>query len=126
MPEQGQGKDDSVFDFLYADHDRIGLYMSQLNQFGNLTSLVRTTEASDKKTFEGKIPTLVGMGSESASRNAGTKTYDPRWTQCLAFLDELQERDMISRSMTDVGIGQFVLCSGDLAVVDIGGMQRLL
>ena len=126
MPEQDQESEDSVFDFLYVDHDRIGLYISQFNDFGSLTSLVRTSEASGKKDFKGKVPTMLEMGSESSSRTSSTKSFDPRWTECLAFMDELQARDMIKRSVTGIGIGQFVLCGGDLAIVDIGAMQRFL
>jgi len=126
MPEQDQENENSVFDFLYVDHERIGLYISQLNEFGSLTSLVRTSETSGKKDFKGKIPAVAEMSAESASRISSTKNFDTRWTQCLSFLDELQSRDMINRSISGIGIGQIILCSGDLAIVDIGGLQRFL
>ncbi|MBN9091445.1 MAG: hypothetical protein J0J01_31385 [Reyranella sp.] len=126
MPEQDHESEDSVFDFLYVDHDRIGLYISQLNDFGSLTSLVRTSETSDKKDFKGKVPVLAEMGAESSARTSSTRSFDPRWTQCLTFLDELHARNMINPSVTGVGIGRFVLCGGNLAIIDIGAMQRLL
>ena len=39
----------SVFDFIYVDQRRIGLYLAQFSDFGNLTKLVRSVRVSDAK-----------------------------------------------------------------------------
>ncbi|MFN4163685.1 MAG: hypothetical protein ACK4GK_03855 [Ferrovibrio sp.] len=126
MPEQDQEKKNSVFDFLYVDHDRIGLYLSQFNNFGRLTSLTRSTDVSDKSDIRGKLPQILDIGSESLSKTGVSKAYDPRWVECLAFLDELQARDLIVRDLSKSAVGQFILANGDLSIIDIGTMQKAL
>ena len=62
---QEQESRDSVFDFLYVDNRRIGLYLSQFSEFGNLTSLVQSVSTTDSKSIKGSIG-AIGASSDKA------------------------------------------------------------
>jgi hypothetical protein len=53
-------------------------------------------------------------GSETSER-----VYDPLWTNALAFLDYLEERNMIQLDIHKARIGQFVLATGQLLIIDV-------
>lgn len=60
-------------------------------------------------------------GSESMERS-----YDPFWTNALAFLDYLTERNLIQPQIDEAKLGQFVLVRGTLSVLDFSLIQERL
>jgi hypothetical protein len=124
MGERDRESGDSVYDLLYADHTRVGIYLSQFNDHGALTQLARSVQATDKKDFKGNVG-FASMGGDSSQQTGLTKTFDPRWAQCLALMDELYSRDMINAEHDTANIGEFVLASGSLIVADTETVQRL-
>lgn len=129
----------SVFDFLYHDPQRIGSFLSQMDSGGLLkgVKLSNTVNDSHSDTAGGQVAgdTLVLKGKASssstlttASVETGENTYDPLWTNARAFLDYLAQRNLINRHLNDASIGQFVLVTGNLTVLDfimLRGMWKL-
>lgn len=134
--EQDPQKDASVFDFLYHDARRVASFLSQFDKNGSLTSLTRSEVAERSKTDSGKFETSGGVpgvvkasGVHQQDVSAGlskenAKTYDPLWSNALALLDYLSDREMIERDISSARIGQFLLVKGKLAITDLGIVQR--
>ena len=121
---------DSVYDFFYHDARRVGSFLAQLDSSGYLTGL-KQTEAAESGSV-GKVGGGIGASAYFLRGNAtlddqsslGEKqslerTYDPLWTNALTLLDSLSERGMIQRNLIDARIGQFVLVTGNLIVIDL-------
>jgi len=54
--ERAQKEGGSVYDFLYADHERIAVLHSQFNEFGHLTRLVKQATVANE-VGGGGLPT---------------------------------------------------------------------
>jgi hypothetical protein len=59
----------------------------------------------------------------SDERDAAERTYDPLWRNGLILRDWLEEADLINRDITKTSIGQFVIVSGDLSVLNAAIMR---
>ena len=117
-------KENSVFDFLYVDHHKIGLYLSQFSDFGNLTNLVHSQRAGDETSLRGGIPS-VAQGEAKESQQTGIeKHFDTQWSQVLDFLDELQTRGMVRRNSEDASIGRLLLIPGNLFLVNMRSFEK--
>jgi hypothetical protein len=75
-------KRDSVFDFLYVDRHRIGLYLSQFSEFGNLTNLVHSERAGDETVLSAGVPSLAKGEAKQSKANkqelSGTTIHSGR------------------------------------------------
>lgn len=113
-----QGEDDSVFDFLYIDSQRIALFLSQFGQYGHLTAL--TKSATISSTREGGVDVKLAKfeGSEG-EQSTLSEQFSAQWVAPLTFLDEADQRRMIVRGLQDARIGQLVLAEGSLEVRDL-------
>jgi hypothetical protein len=60
-------------------------------------------------------------GSEESER-----IYDPLWANALAFLNQLTDRDLIIRDVSNAKIGQIVLISGALDILDLQIVGQLM
>lgn len=119
---RAQEKDDSVYDFLYVDFRRIALFLSQFTQYGHLTSLTRT--ATETTASGGGMNVhVVKLDGSSAAQTSQTRQFDPQWIAPLSFLDEASKKGMIVRGLKGARIGQFVLVSGALRVLDASFMK---
>ena len=131
-------KQDSVFDFLYCDTRRIGSFLSQFDDAGHLQQIIeresatKGTKRSFKVNFGGGATVLGtgGSGNIGLERGPGEhgyeaseRVYDPLWTNARTFLDYLAERDMIERDIAAARIGQFVLVSGELEVLNLAMLR---
>lgn len=136
--ESGLQEKNSVYDFLYQDVHRIGSFLSQFDPNGHLQSSTRSNSlsqnrsASEDKSLTGKLP-IVAEGKVANShsnsefnKNDSSKTYDPLWQNSLALLDYLEQRNLINKNILNSHIGQFVLVTGKLVILDIGFIQRIL
>lgn len=134
--DQGPRESASVLDFLYYDARRVGVFLSQFNNYGHLTQLTKGREATERaKTSDvvdgsvsvpgfAKARGSYGSENESLDRLGNQETYDPTWVNLLTFLDIVSERDMLKRDVNEAGIGQFVLASGDLQIFDLQIVEK--
>jgi hypothetical protein len=106
---------------------------------GHLKAFKRTRNVNDAQSdavggsVAGDILVAKGRANAtttvSSQANEGSEsTYDPLWTNARAFLDFLAQRNFIQRDLEAATIGQFVLGSGGLSVLDfvmLRGMWKL-
>jgi hypothetical protein len=129
LADEGSGAP-SVLDFLYHDSRRIGSFLSQFEGDGHLEKLTRTKDGSrgKKENSAHEIKGNVGLaggivkgGTETALEMAEgySRVFDPYWANARAFLDYLNDNDMIQRDMSAANVGQFVLAKGYLSVLDL-------
>lgn len=121
---------------MYYDKKRVASFLSQFNNFGHLKELTEGESASRTKSestsggVSGGIPAVI---SGDASHDAGTgasysndtnRIYDPTWTNALSFLDYLSEKQLLNRDISNASIGQFVLHSGALNILDLSLIEK--
>lgn len=134
--EQDEQKNNSVYDFLYYDKQRVGSFLAQFSDAGHLQQIRESESASKgaKRGFKvGAGATVMGTGGNlSFDRSPGEygseateRTYDPLWTNALEFLKSLAERKLINRNVTGARIGQFVLASGALSITDMPLLRKI-
>jgi hypothetical protein len=105
-----QEKDDSVFDFLYVDVQRIAVLLAQFDEYGHLTGLTKTvsTGSNTGGTWNVSVAKRDFSDSEQSSLQ---KQYDQRWIAPLTFLDKTQsmmKRDLAPGEMLRVDTGCLV------------------
>ncbi|BDV34675.1 hypothetical protein [Methylocystis iwaonis] len=131
QPQKDQQKS-SVFDFLYHDARRVSSFLAQFSDYGHLLS-VKATEATGQastKRFDtsvsGALPIVANAKGEwqqsttDDERDSAERTFDPIWANALNLLAFLSERELIERDITAARIGQFILVSGRLDLIDLG------
>jgi hypothetical protein len=138
--ELDEHPESSVYDFLYCDTRRIGSYLSQFDNSGLLEKVIQRESASkgSKRGYAfnlGGGATLVGTGGSGnlgltvtpavGGTESSERVYDPYWANARAFLDFLEDAQMLVRDLNAAGIGQFVLASGSLSVIDIATIKRM-
>jgi hypothetical protein len=122
-----------VYDFLYHDARRVGSILSQLGKFGHLQGLKHrkgTAEGSASKAksaASGGVPAgVLKLGADNEHQHderhdeALESSYDPLWLNALDLYEKLDEFGLLVRDLSKARIGQFVLATGDLAVIDLG------
>lgn len=122
----------SVLDILYCDGRRIGAFLSQFDDLGVPTrvSVSESVQKARGRAFRfGVSGGVTGIGNASLNVERGpaaiggqeseTRDYDPLWANAFALLDYLESNSLISREPTGARIGQFVLATGSLAVMDL-------
>lgn len=137
--EQNTG---SVYDFLYNDARRVGSFLSQFDTFGHLQNVTvdETASKGTKRGFSVKLSGSVPVpgalesaeGGITLARDPGqsgteglARGYDPLWTNALSLLDYLDERGLIHRDITKARLGQFVIASGELTVLNPEMLQKM-
>jgi hypothetical protein len=135
--ERVEPKLDSVYDFIYVDYRRIGLFLSQFDDSGLLQQLEQSEAVTEGTDNTGDRSVGVNVGVFSGKSGSGRKTtegrsesskrvYDPLWTNVLTFLDFLQERDLLRRDIKAARIGQIGLFSGSLTIVNASLLKTVL
>lgn len=135
--EQDERTTDSVFDFLYHDGRRIASLLAQFDPSGHLTQLSQGKSASkgrDSSSSADGSASVPGI-AKYENRNQETITrsheeevmrvYDPTWSNARTLLDVLDEKGLIQRQIEDAHIGQIVLVSGKLSILDLGMVQQM-
>ena len=118
-------KNDSVFDFLYYDRQRVGSFLAQFDDSGHLQQ-VKASDSASKGTKRGlKIgagASYFGTGGNlNFERSPGEhgveateRIYDPLWSNALTLLDYLESANLICR---DVAAGHLTATFGTLSVL---------
>ncbi len=125
----------SVYDFLYHDTARVASFLAQFDPSGHLTGVEQTDTAeqtsSDKTggSVKGGVPTLLGTsatyeGQSSTRGGEGSKrTYDPLWANARELLALLADR--LVRDLRQARMGQFVIATGSLSVLDLSLFKQI-
>jgi hypothetical protein len=125
-----------VYDFLYHDARRIASFLAQFKTYG-VPQNVKASESAGRATSTktaisagGGVP-LVAQGqaaldqtNTSDERDATEHTYDPLWRNALDLRDYLEEEGLINRDITAANIGQFIIASGELTVLNAAVMRE--
>ena len=140
-PKSGEGSDrpesDSVYDFLYHDAQRIGSFLGQFDPDGHLKGLQTSADTGRSRGSKtagggtGGVP-LIATGTASHEQDeaqhwdrGAQRTYDPLWANARAFLDYIAQADLVERDAAKAAIGQFVLISGQVFVLDTAILKAL-
>jgi hypothetical protein len=118
-------KVDSVCDFLYVDARRIGILISQLDggDDGVVTELSRQVITSSEAS--GAVSVAVVKGDYKEGENVALfRKFDPQWLTPLRFLDLAQ--DMIVKDLAAATLGQLVIKSGSLSLLDHSILLKVL
>ena len=126
----------SVYDLIYRDAARIALFLSQFDRRGLLTSIKHTETAAETRAAKNLTSARgglrvfnAGIGSEEQEseedKEATERGYDPQWRNALVLLDYLTQNDMISYDLSDAELGQFVLVSGSLTILDLRVLRTM-
>lgn len=126
----------SVFDFLYYDATRISAFLAQFEASGSLTQIVTTERAHRSKKevvstqaggSAGFVKGTITDGTDVLAEygQQSNKTYDTRWVNALAFLDYIDQRQLLRRDLTTSGIGDLVIFSGSLSLFDLGILKKV-
>lgn len=124
----------SVFDFLYNDSERVASFLGQFDPSGHLTGFKKLLNAGEATTSSsdisgtGNVGVLKGGMKATNStledhRRGSESTFDPLWSNALAFLDHLEANKLIEREIWNARIGQFVLLKGYLTVLDVSMLK---
>jgi len=123
---QEEQNTESLYDVLYVDNERLLNYSAQLDPNGHLTSikLTKSNQASDESA--GQISVHVAKGT-FASRNSHSDgfehSFDPSKVIPFDVLNQLDERGLILRTLSEASHGSLVLCSGGLRIKDLSSAQ---
>lgn len=128
--------EDSVFDFIYVDFERIATLSAQFNNMGSLVELLEA-EGAERRSSKGdqlrtsgsalvaKGEVGVSSGTDSAHGKLSEKSYDPRWINALNLLDELEERKLLNRNIEHAGVGDVVLVQGGLKIRNFSTLKDI-
>ena len=121
----------SVLDFLYHDARRVGSFLAQFDDAGHLQQITQEESAGKREQSTTSwragagVPILLGgqMTEREQTAEEGSETsqriYDPFWANARNLLDCLAHAHLIQRDLQSASIGQFVLVSGRLEIVDL-------
>lgn len=118
---------DSIFDFLYVDHTRIGILFSQLpdETRGHLKEVL----AEDQ--FTGQTSSSVGYSAGATGNWANSRgsiqkqtlRYDPIWFHAASFLNVFDANGLLTRGDHDPVMSELRLFRGRLSVCDMRLMK---
>lgn len=117
--EKGAREENSLYDFIYVDHPRVALYLSQLSQHGKLKGVTRSTRTVDRDKSGYGVQGYVEFGAESSAEKSLESQFDPHWKLPLILLDQLDVHGYIQRQISAATLGEIVLVKGDLSIVDL-------
>jgi hypothetical protein len=132
-PEDHQERD-SVYDFLYQDVRRVGSYLAQLTPSGHVQSVKQTksTESAEHTDVQASAAAsaVVAKAEGKLSAQIGTKNadglermIDPLWANAIDLLNLVDQRGILHRDAKKARIGQFVLVSGELGLIDLSHLS---
>jgi hypothetical protein len=124
-----------VYDFLYYDARRVGSFQAQLGSYGALKGIKHHAGSGESSTSKAGakatagVPTIAGGEASkndeaSVSHSEGIeREYDPFWINGLSLYEELDKFSLIERDLANARIGQFVLMTGSLCVLDFSNLK---
>lgn len=129
-------ENDSVFEFLYTDFERIASFIAQFNDFGQLKEILqsksagRATGAGDVQKFTGNVGIAKGEAEISSDYTAhhdaaSHRVYDGQWMAPLMFLDSVDQKGLLIQDAEKARIGQLVIFKGPLKIRDFESLSKI-
>lgn len=114
-----------IFDFLYADHEKVASILSQIEDGGAPSETsVRAQRGKDNKA--GLSAKLAGIGGDaSVNRNLQyevRQTYDPLWVNSRKLIEHVGALG----SSSEIDIGQIRVFDGSLVAFDQSVLPKLM
>ncbi|KKW92417.1 DUF6414 family protein [Sphingobium chungbukense] len=114
-----------VYDFLYADHEKVASILSQIEEDGALKeTAVRAQKGKDHKTgFSAKVGGLGGeIGTNRGHQYEVRQTYDPLWRNSRKLIEYIGR----TSQKPELLIGQMCVMEGDLIAFDQSVLSKLM
>lgn len=124
-----EAQENYLYDFLYVNHDILSSYNAQLDNDGLLTSSVVTHQTSEQITnsVSGDIKVIKGQREESSHfHSTRQNNFDTSKNMPLNVIRELNSRGLIHNDISTAQLGQIVLFSGRMQLVDLAMMSDLI
>lgn len=133
-------KNDSVFDFLYCDTQRIASFLSQFDDSGHLKQVIQRESTSkgtgNKLSLGADAKASIFLSGASGNikgeretriegSEASDRVYDPLWANARTFLDYLETENLVVRDAGGIRMGTFFLISGVLSIFDMSLLRRI-
>ncbi len=119
---------DGLFDFLYADHERVASFLAQLHRSGTPTETEEAATKGKRGTKKGGIKLGLVEGETEAERDWGREvrlTYDPLWSNSQNLIEHIQEAQA-SRDAALPALGQLRIFSGSLLAYDLSSLTSIM
>lgn len=120
----GSHDTESVYDFIYLDRDRLASFSAQIFDHGVLTSVKTDDKGTNQVASEmtsGPKAIFQATERESQTNLQGVeRQFDAAWALPLNVLNRLDELHLIKRSLAEASLGELVLFSGFVNIIDLG------
>lgn len=123
----GEADRKELIDFLYADHERVASFVSQLSGLGILKGYEREFDKEKARGKEGglKIGGIGGSASSDTSWHRGIReTYDPLWETSVSLVKHVEQAQALRQPKLEVG--ELVCVGGDLFALDLAFIKGLM
>lgn len=113
---------ESIFDIIYLDRPRVESYFAQLFPEGTLTAIKSSISEGDNSRQDIHLSLGVVKGQMQDSMIASKtleRQYDAAWTLPITLANRLDEQGFLYRDLETAPLGQLILLSGGLQIVDI-------
>jgi len=122
-------QDDSIFDFLYVDRQRLALFVAQLDDDGVIVQSKRIvgSSMSNQGELKGGIPSVATVGGtiSDAATESAERQFDASYSLPLNALSILQSAGRIKKEAADLTLGHIVQLEGIVEIRDIDLIKRL-
>ena len=127
--ERQEAEENCLYDFIYINHDVLEFYNAQLDKDGLLTQSVVTHSSEDqnKQNLKGGLAVFSG-GVENSSniKSSRQNSFDTSKNMPLSVIRELNARGLIRDNIEQTKLGQVVLFSGRMQIVDLALMNSMV
>lgn len=124
-----EATENSLYDFIYINHEALSLYNAQLDKDGLLTHQVVTKSVGDqfKSQVGGSVKVFSGSHEEQSTIAESTQSnFDASRAMPLNVIRELNHRGLIQNDIEQAKLGQIVLFSGRLQIIDYALMASIV
>jgi len=129
----------SFRDFIYYDFQRIGSFISQIDEFGEIKETnVNFSSEKSRSTMPPEVDAKVSVGVVSTSAKleknqyersvskARFDSFDPHWRKANQFLDLIEAENFVQRDLNNTRTGQFLYARGTLEIMNMEFIKSIL
>lgn len=126
--EQSVQRTDSLYDFIYIDIHKSKILLAQIESDGILTHIKSRTEQQNLSKNKAGINTGLVLGKENNNTDIESieQSFDAALSVHLKLLHKLSEKNRINRNILKSKVGDIILFSGVVDILDISTFQGLL
>ena len=114
----------SVFDFLFVDHARVALFNTQFTGMGSMRQIIESESTTGTKGGAVNAAVARARYDRSASQTL-EKAYGAQWVEPLSFLDNAQERGMLSSDLASARVGDLVRVRARIDFLNLASLKRV-